>query len=104
MLAAYAKDNNLLEEPGWKFLGQIAWHAKKFQHMLNITSKHQKATAVQYKFGVCILCTVKKAYALDKEMAIPFGMMQLSLSWPSCLTIRHSRIPRRRTIMHLLTP
>ena len=67
MLAAYAKDNNLLEEPSWKFLQCITWHAKKLQRMLNMTHKHQKATAVQYKFGVRIPHTIKEAYALDKE-------------------------------------
>ena len=66
-LAAYAKDNDLLEEHGWKFLQRIAWCAKKLQRMLNVTRKCQKATAVQYKFGVRIPCTVKEAYVLDKE-------------------------------------
>ena len=32
-----------------------------------MTNNHQKATAVQYKFGVRIPRTVKEAYALDKE-------------------------------------
>ena len=71
--AAYAKDNDLLKEPGWKFLQCIVRSAKNLQCMLNITCKHQKATTVQYKIGVRIPCIIKETiYVLDKENGITF--------------------------------
>ena len=47
--------------------------------MLNMTRKHQKATAVQYMFGVCIPHTVKEAYVLDKENGNTFWANAIKL-------------------------
>eukprot|EP00977_Amphora_coffeiformis_P023323 scaffold13003_cov122-Amphora_coffeaeformis.AAC.4 len=64
-LAAYAKEHDLLETPGWKFLKPIARRAKKLQCMLNQARRASNNNAVYYKFGVQIPQTVKEAYALD---------------------------------------
>eukprot|EP00957_Ditylum_brightwellii_P053256 4038058-Ditylum_brightwellii.AAC.1 len=64
-LAAYAKEHDLLETPGWKFLKPTARRAKKLQRMLNQARRASHNNAVRYKFGVQIPRTVKEAYALD---------------------------------------
>ena len=51
-LANYAKQNGLLEAPGWKFLQRIAHRAKKLQCMLNQSHRQSKHNAIRYKFGV----------------------------------------------------
>ncbi len=66
-LAKYAKENNLLNTPGWKFLRRIANRAKKLQRMLNQSKMRSHRHAVRYKFGVCVPRNVKEAYQLDKE-------------------------------------
>ena len=53
-LANYAKQNGLLEAPGWKFLQRIACRAKKLQRMLNQSRCQSKHNAIRYKFGVRI--------------------------------------------------
>ena len=66
-LANYAKQNGLLEAPGWKFLRHIARQAKKLQHMLYQSRCQSKHNAIQYKFGVRIPRDVKEAYELDRQ-------------------------------------
>ena len=65
-LAKYARENNLLETPGWKFLQRIVRRAKVLKRMLNqVRLKLKKA--VRYKFGVRIPRTVKEAIEIDNE-------------------------------------
>ena len=65
-VANYAKQHDLLEKPGWKFLRRIASRAKKMQRMLNQVQCQSKYSAVCYEFGVHILHSVKEAHELDK--------------------------------------
>ena len=66
-LAKYAKQNNLLDTPGWKFLHRIVRHAKQLQLMVNQAHLQSKKNTVQYKFGVRVPRNVKEAYKLDQE-------------------------------------
>ena len=66
-LANYAKQNGLLEAPGWKFLQRFACRAKKLQRMLNQSRHQSKHNAIRYKFGVQIPRDVKEAYELDHQ-------------------------------------
>ena len=66
-LAHYAKEHDLLETPGWKFLRRIARRAKKLQRMLNQTRRQSKNNAVRYKFGVRVPRNVKEALRFDEE-------------------------------------
>ena len=66
-LANYAKENDFLEVPGWKFLRQTGRHAKKLQRMLNQVRKKSKKNAVRYKFGVRVPRSVQEAHMLDAE-------------------------------------
>ena len=66
-LANYAKNNDLLETPGWKFLRRIARRGKKLQRMLNQTHMSSKRNAVRYKFGVQVPRNTKEALKLNQE-------------------------------------
>ena len=66
-LATYAKENGLLDTPGWKFLRRIAKNEKKMKRMLNQSRMRSMKTAIKYKFGVRVPKNVKEALALDKE-------------------------------------
>ena len=62
--AIYAKDNNLLEEPGWKRFKQIAKRQKRMLRELNQAKLSQVRRAVKFKFGYEVPRDYKDAYAL----------------------------------------
>jgi len=49
--AIYAKENNLLEQEGWKQFKGIAKHEKKLLRMVNQAKLHSYRTAPKYKYG-----------------------------------------------------
>ena len=51
-LAAYAKENDLLDTTGWKRLKKIARKAKTLQRMVNGNKRAQRYNTIVYKFGV----------------------------------------------------
>ena len=65
--ALYAKEHDLLETPGWKFLRRTARRAKFLQRMLNQSQRQQMHDAVRYKFGVRVPRNLKEAIVLDRE-------------------------------------
>ena len=66
-LAAYAKEHDLLDTPGWKNLNRIARRAHVLQRMINASKRAQRFNAITYKFGVRIPRNVKEAIRLDVE-------------------------------------
>ena len=66
-LAAYAKEHELMELPGWKKLKKIARRAKVLMRMVNANKRAQRYNAVVYKFGVRLPRNVKEARRLDEE-------------------------------------
>ena len=66
-MAAYAKEHDLLETPGWKKLKKFARRDKVLKRMLNASKRAQRFGEVVYKFGVRIPRSVKEAIQLDKE-------------------------------------
>ena len=78
-LANYAKEHDLLEQPGWKFLHRIAPHAKVLCHLLNQARRQSKHNAIWYKFGVRVPRTVKEAYDLDRENGNTFWADAIAL-------------------------
>jgi hypothetical protein len=40
-LAVYAKEHDLLDQPGWKQFRKIARHAKVLKHMVNASKRKQ---------------------------------------------------------------
>ena len=49
--ALYAKDNDLLELPGWKHFKGIAKCQQKLLHMVNQDKLRSYCTAPKYKYG-----------------------------------------------------
>ena len=65
-LARYAKDNELLDEPGWKRFKQIARRDKRYIRMLRQANLAKDKKAEKYKFGVKVPRTAKEALKLDE--------------------------------------
>ena len=51
-LAKYAKDNDLLSKPGWKFLRKTAKRQRFLNVALNALKRRRDPTQIRYKFGV----------------------------------------------------
>ena len=64
--AKYAKDNCLLDLPGWKRFKRLAAREKKFIRMLRQAFASKKKNAIKYKFGVRIPRSFREAKELDK--------------------------------------
>ena len=65
-LAQYAKDNDLLRTPGWKWAKNIIKNPSKMIRLAKIF-KNAKAQRTKYKFGVEVARNAKHALELDKE-------------------------------------
>jgi hypothetical protein len=65
--AFYAKENDLLETPGWKSLKRIAKREKKFKRMVMQATMQSQRNAVVYKFGVRLPRSRAEAFAFDAE-------------------------------------
>jgi hypothetical protein len=59
--AIYARENGLLDQPGWKHFKHIAKDKKKFTHMVNQAKLKSFHTAPKYKFGYEIPKTHEQA-------------------------------------------
>ena len=64
-LANYAKDNDLLNTPGWKFLRRISCKAKLIRSMLNQVHSRGRKKIPHLKFGAQVPTSVKDALSLD---------------------------------------
>jgi hypothetical protein len=64
--AKYAKDNGLLDTPGWKSLNRITKNQKTYTRMLNQTKMKSERNGPIYKFGVRVPRHRGEAHALDK--------------------------------------
>jgi hypothetical protein len=67
ILAVYAKEHDLLDQPGWKCFRKIARRAKVLKRMVNASKRKQNYNAIHYKFGVRIPQNIKEAKMLDKQ-------------------------------------
>jgi hypothetical protein len=63
--AIYARENNLLEQPGWKRFKHIAKREKKFTQMQAKLRSYN--TAPRYKYGFKVPRTYEQALKLDKR-------------------------------------
>ena len=66
-LSCYAKDNDLLEKPGWKRFKCIAQREKKYIWMVRQARAAQVRNAKAYKFGVRVPRTYREALEIDNE-------------------------------------
>ena len=65
-LAKYAKDNNLLNQRGWKWAKRIVKSNKKYERMYKLM-KGQKLQGPKYKFGVRVPRTKREALEIDAK-------------------------------------
>jgi hypothetical protein len=69
-LALYARENNLLDNPGWKCFCHIASKERnkirQMVHKYNV-SKGKWIHGPFFEFGIQVPCNVKEAYALDAK-------------------------------------
>ena len=63
--ALYAKDNDLLDTPGWKSLKRIATREVKFARMVKQAKLQQSRHGPTYKFGILVPKNRKDALAID---------------------------------------
>ena len=66
-LAKYAKDNDLLSKPGWKFLRKTARRQRFLNIALNALKRRRDLTQIRYKFGVRLPRNYAEALRLDQE-------------------------------------
>jgi len=65
--AIYARENGLLDEPGWKRFKSIAKREKKFIRMVNQAKLRSFNTAPRYKYGFEVPRTYDQALRLDSR-------------------------------------
>ena len=65
--AVYAKENGLLNTPGWKKLKKWAKREKKFIRMLKQEIMKSQRSSVKYMFGVRVPRSVKEAEQFDRD-------------------------------------
>ena len=65
--AIYARDNGLLDKPGWKRFKSIAKREKKFTRMVNQAKLRSYNTAPRYKYGFEVPRTYDQAMRLDQR-------------------------------------
>ena len=63
----YAKENGLLNKPGWKQIKKYTSKAKTLQQLVNNSKQAQCFGQIVYKFGVQIPHNEKEALMLDRE-------------------------------------
>ena len=66
-LAKYAKENDLLSKPGWKFLCKTAKRQRFLNVALNAIKRRHDPTQIGYKFGVRLPRNYAEALRLDKD-------------------------------------
>ena len=64
--AIYAKNNGLLDTPGWKRFKQMAKREKRLLREVNQAKKRQVRRSVKYKFGFQVPRDYREATELDK--------------------------------------
>jgi hypothetical protein len=65
--AIYAKEKNLLDQPGWKRFSTIAKRHKKFLRMANQAKLRSYRTTPKYKYGFEVPRDYKHAVELDRQ-------------------------------------
>jgi hypothetical protein len=65
--AIYARENDLLDKPGWKRFRTIAKRQKKLYRMANQAKIRSYTTALRYKYGYEVPKTYEQAVRLDQR-------------------------------------
>jgi predicted metal-binding protein len=71
--AIYARENGLLDQPGWKCFKHIAKNEKKFTRMVNQAKLKSFHTSPKYKYGFETPRTYEQAEGIDAKMGTHYG-------------------------------
>jgi hypothetical protein len=66
-VAKYAKEQGLLDTPGWKKLQKFVSRIKKFLRMINQAKLQRGPRGIRFRFGVQVPCNWKEAMELDAK-------------------------------------
>ena len=66
-VAKYAKDNDLLDQPGWKRFKKTSYTIKLLHRLIASSRRKQRSNSVRYKFGVRIPRNYQEAVELDRQ-------------------------------------
>ena len=66
--AAYAKNNDLLNEPGWKRFKQMAKRKTRLIREINQSKLRQVRRSIRYKFGYQVPRDYQEALEIDKQV------------------------------------
>ena len=66
-LAKYARDHNLLNNPGWKQICRYVKNTKNTNSLLKYAKDKQHHNTVNIKLGMMISCDHKEAMILDAD-------------------------------------
>ena len=91
--AIYAKDNNLLELPGWKRFKNLAKRQKKFTRLVNQAKLRSFNTAPRYKYGFEVPRNYADAMRLDAK--------NKNTLWKDAVTLELSQIDEYSTFIDL---
>jgi hypothetical protein len=101
--AIYARDNDLLNRPGWKRFKQIAKREKVFTGMVNQAKLRSYNTAPRNKYGFEVPRTDEQALRLDKRNGNTLWADAATLELTQILIMMHSStkatIPRLKPQM-----
>jgi len=64
--AVYARDNDLLDLPGWKHFKKLAMQERQLLRLVRQAKMHSYKSSPRYKFGYCIPATFDEALAFNK--------------------------------------
>ena len=99
--AVYARDNDLLEVPGWKWFRCLTQCKKHLLHLIKQAKMWSFKYAPQYKFGFCVPNDYREALHLDEEHGTSNGRMRQTLRWSSSRNMSASQTPASMARIHL---
>ena len=89
--ATYAKDNGLLDTPGWKRFKRLAMRTKKFLRAVNQAKLRSYNTAPKFKYGFEVPRDYAHALRLDKQNGnTRWAVASAHRVFPFCLSKRRA--------------
>ena len=86
-IAQYAKENNLLNTPGWKSLKKIAKREKLLERLVNQAKLRSFRTSPKYMYGYQVPKDYEEAMLLDKQNSNTRSVSYTHLTLPTILLV-----------------
>ena len=80
----YARENNSLDNTGWKISKTIAKRKKKMLHMVNQAKQRSYHYTPKYKFGLCI--------PMNYEQALKLNERNNNYNWRDCTRLEATQL------------